>query len=82
MAMVCYPEVQRKARTELDAVVGPDRLPAFADRDSLPYISAVVKEILRWRPVAPLGVPHSSTQDAEYNGYFIPGGSNIIVNLW
>ena len=44
MAMVCYPEVQAKARAELDAVVGPNRLPSFEDRDSLPYITAIAKE--------------------------------------
>lgn len=55
--MALYPEVQKKAQTEIDAVVGPNRLPAFEDRSSLPYISAVVKELLRWHVVAPLGGP-------------------------
>ena len=36
--MVLYPEVQKKAQTELMAVVGPDRLPDYADEESLPYI--------------------------------------------
>lgn len=62
LAMVLYPGVQRKAHAELDAVV-QDRLPAFQDRDKLPYINAVCKEIYRWRPVSPLGVPHRVTQD-------------------
>ena len=82
MAMACYPDVQRQARLELDAVVGPGRLPTFADRDSLPYIAAVMKEALRWQSVVPLGVPHRSLQDDEYNGYFIPAGSSVIANLW
>ena len=82
MAMACYPDVQRQARLELDAVVGPGRLPTFVDRDSLPYIAAVMKEALRWQSVVPLGVPHRSLQDDEYNGYFIPAGSSVIANLW
>ena len=53
--MVLHPEVQKKAQAEIDAVVGPDRLPTFADRPNLPYIDALVKEILRWNPVAPMG---------------------------
>ena len=55
LAMVLYPEVQKKAQEELDRVVGSDRLPTFADRKNLPYINALVKESIRWHPVAPLG---------------------------
>ena len=55
LAMVLYPEVQAKAKAELDAVVGSERLPCFNDRDSLSYINAVWKEVLRWHSVAPLG---------------------------
>lgn len=50
-----YPEVQRKAQEQLDAVIGRDRLPTFEDMEALPYIQAVVKEMLRWHPVTPLG---------------------------
>ena len=53
--MVAFPEVQRKAQEEIDEVVGRSRMPTFADRDHLPYIRAIVKEVLRWRPAAPLG---------------------------
>ena len=55
LAMVLYPEVQAKAKAELDAVVGSERLPCFNDRDSLSYINAVWKEVLRWHSIAPLG---------------------------
>ncbi|CDO68203.1 hypothetical protein BN946_scf184938.g55 [Trametes cinnabarina] len=82
LAMAMYPEVQKKAQAELDAVVGQDRLPDFSDQRSLPYVSALVKEVLRWHVVAPIGVPHRSVADDDYNGYFIPGGSIIIANQW
>lgn len=55
LAMALHPEVQIKAQAELDAVIGPKRLPDYNDRASLPYINATVKEVLRWSPVAPLG---------------------------
>ena len=55
LVMVLYPEVMRKAQGEVDAVVGHDRPPTFEDWDNLPYIRAIVKEVLRWRPVTPLG---------------------------
>jgi hypothetical protein len=47
LAMVAYPDVQKKAQAELDNVVGKDRLPNFGDESSLPYCNAIVKEVLR-----------------------------------
>ncbi|TBU23430.1 cytochrome P450 [Dichomitus squalens] len=82
MAMACYPEVQVKARAELDAVVGSDRLPTFEDHKSLPYITAIAKESMRWQSVVPLGIPHRSLEDDEFRGYFIPKGSAVIANLY
>ena len=55
--MALYPEVQKKAQAEIDTVVGPNRLPDFHDRPSLPYINAVIKELSRWNLVGPLGLP-------------------------
>ncbi|OCH88068.1 cytochrome P450 [Obba rivulosa] len=81
-AMVLYPDVQKIAQEELTAVVGSDRLPEFSDRESLPYVNAVVKECTRWMPVNPLGVPHASMADDEYNGYLIPKGTIVIANQW
>ena len=61
LAMALYPEVQKKVQAEIDAVIGPDRLPNFQDRPSLPYVNAVVKESLRWNLVLPLGGPFCIT---------------------
>jgi len=56
LAATLHPEVVRLAQRELDEVLGRERLPDFSDRPQLPYISAMVKEVLRWRPPTPLGV--------------------------
>ena len=80
LAMAKFPEVQKKAQAELDAVIGPGRLPQMSDMDSLPYMKALIHEVVRWHVVAPIGVPHRSEQDDEYNGYFLPGGSIVMVN--
>lgn len=55
LAMVMYPEVQRTAQMELDSVVGRQRLPAFEDLPLLPYVEALISELLRWQPATPLG---------------------------
>ncbi|KAI0300590.1 cytochrome P450 [Multifurca ochricompacta] len=82
LAMVTYPEVQKRAQAELDNVVGRTRIPSFSDIQHLPYIRAMVKEALRWRPVDPVGLPHLSTEDDWYNGMFIPKGSIMMANVW
>ncbi len=53
--MTLYPEVQRKAQEEIDRVVGNERLPTLDDRENLPYVDALVKELFRCKPVTPLG---------------------------
>ncbi|KZV68637.1 cytochrome P450 [Peniophora sp. CONT] len=82
LAMALYPDVQRKARSEIDQIVGKGRLPDFSDRPGLPYISAIVRETLRWNPPAPQGIPHLLVEDDEYRGYHIPKGSIIVGNIW
>ncbi|KAF2765113.1 cytochrome P450 [Teratosphaeria nubilosa] len=78
--MVLHPEIQKKAQGIIGQVVGSERLPSFEDRIKLPYIDYIVQETLRWGPVSPIGVPHRSLQDDEYNGMFIPAGSYIYAN--
>ncbi|TFK90517.1 cytochrome P450 [Polyporus arcularius HHB13444] len=82
LAMSLYPEIQKKAHTELDVVVGHDRLPDLDDRDSLPYLNAIIKESLRWFPVGPLGQSHYTMVDDEFDGYFIPAGTVVQGNIW
>lgn len=53
--MTLFPDIQKRAQAEVDSVLGTGRLPTLRDRDNLPYIDAVVKELLRWRPIFPLG---------------------------
>lgn len=55
LALTSHPEAQRRAHTELDTVVGIDRLPSIDDRAELPYVHAIVKEVGRWFTVVPMG---------------------------
>lgn len=75
-------DVQKQAQAEIDTLTGGDRLPNLEDKEQLPYVQAVVTEILRWHNVAPLGVPHRASEDGIIDGYFVPKGSLIILNLW
>ncbi|KAJ7237821.1 cytochrome P450 [Mycena rebaudengoi] len=82
LAMATNPVFQTKAQEEIDSVVGTHRLPEFADRPSLPYVEAIYREVMRWNPVLPLGLPHATTTDDVYDGYFVPKGSMVISNIW
>ncbi|KAJ6530989.1 cytochrome P450 [Mycena vulgaris] len=82
LAAAKYPDIQAKAQAEIDAVVGRNRLPTFEDRESLPYIEAICKELFRWMPIVPLAVPHRAMADDVYEGYFIPKDALVIANVW
>ncbi|OJT13596.1 O-methylsterigmatocystin oxidoreductase [Trametes pubescens] len=81
LAMLHHPDIQKKAQEEVDQVVGPSRMPEFADMEALPYVTALIKEVARWRPVAPTGFPHAVTEDDTYNGYHIPKGATVYANI-
>ncbi|KAF7976129.1 hypothetical protein HWV62_7419 [Athelia sp. TMB] len=80
-AMITHPDVLACAQAEIDAVVGRDRLPSFADRAALPYIECVMSECLRWAAPVPVGLPHQLTQDDVYNGMLIPKGALVFGNI-
>ncbi|KAI0267813.1 cytochrome P450 [Gloeopeniophorella convolvens] len=80
LAMVLHPAAQQRAHAELDAVLGRGRLPTHADAPALPYTTALLHEVLRWRPAVPLGLPHRLTQDDVYAGYHLPTGTMLFAN--
>ncbi|KAL1999237.1 hypothetical protein VTN02DRAFT_4837 [Thermoascus thermophilus] len=83
VAMINFPEVQKKAQEELDRIIGPDRLPTMADEPDLQYIRGVVKESLRFLPSSILGiVPHATTNEDTYNGYTLPAKTGVMINVW
>lgn len=82
LAMLMFPEVQKRAQDEIDNVIGGGRLPTSADRDALPYIEAIMKETHRWHQVLPMCIPHTSTEEDVCRGYRIPKGSILLPNNW
>ncbi|KAG9317977.1 cytochrome P450 [Chiua virens] len=82
LAMVLNPHIWKRAQVEIDAVVGTDRIPNFDDRSALPYVEAILRETVRWRPVVPLGVWHATSDSDVYNGQYIPKGATVVANVW
>lgn len=55
VALALHPEIKRRAQAEIDSVTHGERLPTCDDRERMPYLDAVVKEVYRWNPVGNLG---------------------------
>ncbi|KAK1302119.1 Flavonoid 3'-monooxygenase [Acorus calamus] len=76
------PHIFKSATEELDRVIGRDRWVEEKDMPSLPYINAIVKETMRMHPVVPMLIPRMSQHDCTVDGYDIPGGTVVLVNVW
>jgi cytochrome P450 len=82
LAMSLHPHIVKRAQKELDRVVGANRMATWEDQKDHPYIRALIKENLQWRPVNKFRMPHSTSEDDWYQDYFIPKGSAIMLNWW
>lgn len=82
LLMALHPEIQLRAQKEIDEVTRGERSPTYADREQLPYVQAIVKEVHRWHPIGSMGLPHCAAADDEYKGYLIPKGAIIFANVW
>ena len=47
----------------------------FVDR--LPYVEATILELLRFKTVVPLAMPHQTLRNTEVGGYFIPAETMV-----
>ncbi|ESK84402.1 cytochrome p450 [Moniliophthora roreri MCA 2997] len=88
-AVIRHPHVVHRAQQELDREVGSERLPDARDlvidrgeEVKLPYVWAILNEVMRWQPVNPMGLAHLVTEDDEYRGYRIPKNSVVLGNAW
>ncbi|RYP40385.1 hypothetical protein DL767_001740 [Monosporascus sp. MG133] len=82
LAMLHYPEWLKKLQDEIDRVCDDGRCPQWEDREKLHMLRAVVKEVVRWRPPVPTGIPHALEKDDVYEGYFIPARATIHALEW
>ncbi|KAI4371977.1 hypothetical protein MLD38_010265 [Melastoma candidum] len=80
--LIRNPRIMKKLQNELESTIGLDRVVEESDLEGLRYLDMVIKETFRLHPVAPLLLPHESTEDCVINGYSIPAKSRLIVNIW
>ncbi|KAI0796963.1 cytochrome P450 [Abortiporus biennis] len=83
ITMAQYPDIQQRAQAEIDAHLSPDKLLSrLEDVREIPYLRALLMEILRFRVIVPFGVPHRLIQEDFYNGYVLPKGTIVVPNIW
>ncbi|XP_069584389.1 cytochrome P450 2K6-like isoform X3 [Ranitomeya imitator] len=80
LLMMKYPEIQKKVQCEIENVIGSAQ-PQVEHRKEMPYTDAVIHEIQRFGDIVPGSLPHSTTKDITFRGYFLPKGTTVIPLL-
>ncbi|KAI8813016.1 cytochrome P450 [Cladochytrium replicatum] len=80
--MANHPQVLQRVQEEIRDKVPQSRLPNMEDEAALVYTNAVINELLRLRPPAPIGAPHAVLEDDVLDGTFIPKDSQVWYNIW
>ncbi|RUS19007.1 cytochrome P450 [Endogone sp. FLAS-F59071] len=81
--LASQPEIQKRAHTELDSIIGCNRLPLLSDKPNLPYTHAILREATRFRPAGGwISIPHHTTCDNIFQGYHIPNNTGIVANVY
>lgn len=77
-----HPETLKIAQTEIENVVGYDRLMNESDISNLPYLRGIITETMRMYPPVPMLLPHESSKECTVGGYRVPAGTLLLVNVW
>jgi len=77
IALANNPSVQNRLRAEIDAAIPRSRLPSLNDQSKLPFVDATILEILRWKTLVPLALPHMTLSDTNVGDYFVPSGTLV-----
>nr|XP_033791788.1 cytochrome P450 2K6-like [Geotrypetes seraphini] len=80
LLMMKYPEIQEKVQKEIERVMGSSK-PRTEHRKHMPYTDAVIHEIQRFADIVPMNLPHETTKDVNFKGYFLPKGTYIVPLL-
>ncbi|KAL8485820.1 hypothetical protein ACS0TY_027923 [Phlomoides rotata] len=77
-----HPHAIKKAKEELDRIIGRNRWVQETDLSQLPYIESIIMETFRVHPVGTLLAPHCAINDCKVAGYDIAKGTMVLINTW
>uniref|UniRef100_A0A672IXP3 Cytochrome P450 2K1-like n=1 Tax=Salarias fasciatus TaxID=181472 RepID=A0A672IXP3_SALFA len=80
LLMAKYPQIQDKVQEELSRVVG-NRQVRVDDRKNLPYTDAVIHETQRLANIVPMSLPHKTSRDVTFQGFFIKKDTSVFPLL-
>ncbi|KAH6804549.1 hypothetical protein C2S51_032796 [Perilla frutescens var. frutescens] len=81
--LMINPDKLAKVKEEMKSVVGEKKVVDESQMARLPYLQAVIKEVLRYHPPGPLLLPRKAESDQQLDGgYFIPKGTQVFLNMW
>ncbi|KAL1532387.1 unspecific monooxygenase [Salvia divinorum] len=80
--LVMNPDKMEKLKAELKSVAGDEKIMDESQMANLPYLQAVIKEVMRIHPPGPLLLPRKAESDQMVNGYMIPKGTQVLINAW
>jgi hypothetical protein len=79
--MANYPSMQTKMRHEIESVIG-ERMPVQEDRNHCHYVNAFISEVMRYRPIVPIGIPHKNVVQSKIGIHFFPkANSKFFINI-
>ncbi|XP_060098715.1 cytochrome P450 2J4-like [Heteronotia binoei] len=81
LLMLTHPDIQEKVQKEIEDVFGSSKSIAYQNWKKVPYTSAVIHEIQRFKCIILSGNPRQSVQDVTILGSFIPKGTIVIPNV-
>uniref|UniRef100_A0A672PFX3 Cholesterol 24-hydroxylase-like n=1 Tax=Sinocyclocheilus grahami TaxID=75366 RepID=A0A672PFX3_SINGR len=76
-----HPEIYKRAKAEVDEILGTKRDISYEDLGKFTYLSQVLKETLRLYPTAP-GTNRWLHEDMVINGLKIPGGCSVAFSAY
>ncbi|XP_069832031.1 cytochrome P450 2K1-like [Dendropsophus ebraccatus] len=80
LLMMKYPEIQKNVQYEIEKVIGSSEV-QVEHRKKMPYTDAVIHEVQRFANIIPTNIPHATTRDVTFRGYFLPKSTYVMPLL-
>ncbi|XP_063919935.1 probable cytochrome P450 305a1 isoform X2 [Zophobas morio] len=82
LLMIMYPDIQKKVQNEIDENFEKGSIIDYSERHKVPYVEAVLMEIMRFRHVIPVSGPRRVMQETTLDGYTIPKDTTVLISLY